>query len=138
MTNDQARMTNQGSSSNVHWSFANWSFIGHSGLVIGHSVASSLDHGQHVVFDHDHQLFAVELDFGAGVAGEDDLVALLDVDRRALAGVEALAFTDGQHGAALGLFLGGVREDDPALGFALGLHALHEDLVAEGSKLGHV
>src|SRR6185369_11149722 len=90
-----------------------------------------------VVFGHDHQLFAVELDLGAGVAGEDDLVALLDVERGALAVVEATAFADGQDLAALGLFLGAVGEDDAALGLALGLDALDEDLVTERTQFCH-
>ena len=54
-----------------------------------------LDDGEDVVFAHDHEFFAVELDFGAGVAGEDDFVALLDAEGGAFAVVEALAVADG-------------------------------------------
>src|SRR5690242_12980144 len=89
---------------------------------------SLFDHREDVVLAHDHQLFAVELDFGAGVAGEDDFVALLHAERGAFAVVEALAVADGEDLAALGLFLGAVGEDDAALGLGLGLDALDEDL----------
>src|SRR5207237_10834682 len=93
---------------------------------------------KHVVLAHDHELFAVELNLGAGVAGEDDLVSLLHGDGGALAVVQALAFADAQDLAAARLLLGGVRQDDAALGLALGLDALDEDLVSQGAKLGHV
>src|SRR5690242_7447433 len=94
--------------------------------------------GEDVVFAHDDDLFAVELDFGAGVAGEDDFVALLDGEGGFLAGVEALAIADGQDLAALGLFLGAVGQDDAALGLAFSLDALDEDLVTQWTKLCHV
>src|SRR4051794_14021203 len=96
------------------------------------------DHREDVVLAHDHELFAVELDFGAGVAGEDHFVALLHAERGALAVVEALAVADGKDLSALGLFLSAVGQDDAALGLGLGLDALDEDLVTEGAKLGHV
>src|SRR4051794_18057169 len=97
-----------------------------------------LDDREHVVLAHDDDFFAVELDLGAGVAGEDDLVALLDGERGLLAVVEALAVADRQDLAPLGLLLGRVGEDDAALGLPLGLDTLDEDLVAEGTQLSHV
>src|SRR4051794_20874279 len=100
----------------------------HSAFCILTSAFLLLDDGQHVFLAHDHELFAVEFDFGSGVAGEDDFVAFLDVDRGALAAVQALAFPDAQHLPAARLFLGGVRQDDSTLGFALSLDALDEDL----------
>src|SRR5690242_9553431 len=92
---------------------------------------------QNIFLAHDHELFAIQLNFGAGVAGEDDFIALLDAEGGAFAGVEALAVPDGEDLAALGLFLGAVGQDDPALGFRFGFHALDEDLVSERTKLGH-
>src|SRR5688500_14626170 len=83
-------------------------------------IRRSLNDRKDVVLAHDHQLFTVELDLGAGVAGEDDLVALLDGRRDALSFVGPAAFADAQHLAPLGLFLGGVGEDDSALGLGLG------------------
>src|SRR5258706_1443200 len=90
-----------------------------------------------VFFGHDEELFAVELDFGAGVAGEEDFVALADGEGGAFAGVEALAVADGDDLAALGLFLGGIGEDNSALGLGFGFNALDEDLVSERAKLWH-
>src|SRR5438477_5384629 len=75
-------------------------------------VGCLVNHGEDIVLAHDDQLFTVELDFGAGVAGEDDFVALLDAEGGALAGFEAAAVADRQDLATLGLFLGGVGKDD--------------------------
>src|SRR5687767_11130110 len=96
-----------------------------------------LDDGEDVVLAHDDELFAVDLDLGAGVAGEDDFVALLDGKGRAFAVVETAAVADGEDLAALGLFLGGVGEDDAALGLGFGLDTLDEDLVAERTQFSH-
>src|SRR5687767_5489163 len=96
-----------------------------------------VDDGEDVVLAHDHEFFAVELDFGAGVAGEDYLVALVHVERGALAVVEPLAVPDCEDLAALGLFLGGVGQHDAGLGLGLGLDALDEDLVSERTQLCH-
>ena len=45
-------------------------------------VRRSFDDTHDVVFLHDQQVFAVDLDLGAGPFAEQDLVALLDVERR--------------------------------------------------------
>ncbi len=52
-----------------------------------HSVTSSVNDRQDVILGHDEDILAVEFDLGAGVGTEDDLVALLDRERDALAGV---------------------------------------------------
>ena len=49
-----------------------------------------LDDREDVVLAHDHQLFAVDLDLGAGVRREDHLVPLLHVPRRALPALQPL------------------------------------------------
>src|SRR6476659_5603650 len=71
-----------------------------------------LDDGEDVLLAHDQQLIAVDLELVPGVLGVEDLVALLDVDRLALAVVEDPAWTDREDRALLGLLLGGVRQDD--------------------------
>src|SRR5687767_1033731 len=48
-------------------------------------LVSLCDDRQHVILAHDQQLFAVDLDFAAGVAGEDDLVPLLHAEGGPLA-----------------------------------------------------
>ena len=62
-------------------------------------------------------------------------VAFLDVERRDLAVLLDLALADGDDLALLRLFLGGVRDDDPAdLLFAF-FDALHDDAVVQGTDL---
>ena len=62
----------------------------------------------------------VELDLGAGVGGEDDPLALVEGHGDAVAGlgVEG-AGADGLDDAGLGLVLGGLGEEDAALGLGL-------------------
>ena len=60
--------------------------------------------------------FAVEVDLGPGVLTEEELVTLLDVERLELSVVADLAIADGDDLALLGLLLGGVGNNDPALG----------------------
>lgn len=88
---------------------------------------SAFDDGQDVALVHDEELLAADLDLGAGVGGKQHLVVLLDLQCRALAGVEQLTVADFDHAAALGLFLGGVRQDDSTGGFLLGFQPLDED-----------
>src|SRR5215212_4334924 len=96
-----------------------------------------LDDREDVVLAHDHHFLVVDLDLGAGVGGEDDLVALLDVPGGAFAALEALAVAQRDDLAALGLLLGGIGQDDAGLGLGLGLHTLDENFIAEWAKLGH-
>src|SRR6185503_9419677 len=95
-----------------------------------------LDDGEDVLLADDQQLIAVDLELGPGVLGVEDLVALLDVDRLALAVVEDPARTDREDRALLGLLLGGVRQDDAALGHLFARGRLDHDAVAQRAKLG--
>jgi hypothetical protein len=92
---------------------------------------------QDVVLAHHQVLVAVELDLGAGVAGEDHAVALLDGEGDALAGVGVeVAGADGLDGAGLGLVLAGLGQEDARVGLGRGLVTLDEDLVAQGTDGG--
>ena len=91
------------------------------------------DDGEDFVFAEDEEFLIADLDFGAGVGGEDDFIAFFDLELGAFAGVEEFAIADGDDGAALGLFLGGFGEDDAGLGLGFGLDALEQDLVTEGA-----
>ena len=62
---------------------------------------------------------------------------LLDVEGLDLAGVVAGAGADGDDFAFLRLFLGGVGDDDPALGLCFFLDALDQDAIAKRTK-GHI
>ena len=65
--------------------------------------------------DEDQVLLVVVLELGAGVLGEEHLVADLDVHRDALAVVVEAALADGHDRAALRLLLGRVGQDDADL-----------------------
>src|SRR5258706_7282411 len=94
-----------------------------------------LDDGEDVLLADDEELLFVDLELGAGVLCVQDRVALLDVDRLALAVIERPARTDGQDGALLGLLLGGVGKDDPALCHLFTSGRLDHDAVAQWAKL---
>jgi hypothetical protein len=59
----------------------------------------------------------------------------LHVERDELAGLVAAARADGDDLALLGLFLGGVRNDDAALGLLFFLDALDDDAVVQRTEL---
>src|SRR4029078_700426 len=94
-----------------------------------------LDDRHDVVFAHHEQILAVDLHFGTGVLAEQDLVALLDVERADLAVLEDLALTDGDHFAADRLLGGRVRDHDSARGFAFLFGTPDHDTVMQGTKL---
>ena len=92
------------------------------------------DDREQVVFLHDQQLFAVDLDGLAAVLAEQNTVADLDVQRDEVALVVALARTDGQDFALVGL-LGRVVGDHDArgrLGFVF--QALDDHAIVQGAK----
>ena len=97
--------------------------------------AYDADDGEDVLLGEDQQLLVVELELGAGVLGEEHLVADLDVQRDAVAVVVAAALAGGEDGAALRLLLGGVGQDDAALGHLLAAQRPDDDPVAERSQL---
>ena len=78
----------------------------------------------------------IELDLGARPFAEQHAVADLEVDRDQLAGLVAAARAYGDHLALRGLFLGGVRNDDAALGLRFGVDALDHDAVVQRTKSG--
>src|SRR5215208_1870218 len=71
---------------------------------------SSARHGEDVVLADEDVLLAVQLDLGARVLSEEHGVADLALDR---------------------LLLGGVRDDEPALGLGLRLETLDHDSVLQ-------
>src|SRR2546426_6555879 len=103
--------------------------------------SSALDHAEDVFLAHDQMFFAVELDLGAGILAEQHGVAGLDVERDHLSVLADLSLADGDDLPLLRLLLGGIGDDDAALGLLnLLLEALDEypvlkwpDLHAHGS-----
>src|SRR6266511_1447060 len=72
------------------------------------------DLGEHVRLRQDQNLVGAELDLGAAVLREDDLVALGDVHLDVLPVLVAGARSDGQHAAALRLLPRRVRQNNSA------------------------
>src|SRR6266478_1485072 len=102
------------------------------------SLSSYLDRGtiaddlcQDVRFAQDQNFVDAELDLGAAVLAEDDLVALFDVHGDVLAILVAGAGAHSQDFAALRLLLGGVRQDDAADRRLLFLEDLNDQAIAE-------
>src|SRR5882762_3196751 len=94
-----------------------------------------LENGEDIFLAHDQVLLVIELHLGAGVLPEQDLVPGLHVERDLLALVGDLAVTDGFHLALLGLFLGRVRDDDPALLDLFLFEPLHQKPIVQRMNL---
>ena len=90
-----------------------------------------LDDAHDVGLLHDQEILAVDLDLGARPFAEQHGVAGLDVERDQLAAFVAGAWADGDHLALLRLFLRGVGNDDPALGFHIAFGASNDDAVVK-------
>src|SRR2546421_7438581 len=97
----------------------------------GDRLARADDLREHVRLAQDQDLVGAELDLGAAVLREDDLVALGDVHRDELALVVPAARADGEDATALRLLLGGVRKDDPADRGLLLLEDLDDQAVSQ-------
>src|SRR6202035_1586747 len=85
---------------------------------------------------HDQQFLAIELDLGARPLAEQHAVADLEVDRDQFAAFVAPAGADRRDFALRGLFLGGVGNDDAALGLFLGVETFDHDTVMQRTKCG--
>src|SRR5688572_18320162 len=94
---------------------------------------AALDHREHFVFAHDQVILAINSYFLSRVLAEQDGVAVLHIERNPLAVLVGLTLADADDFALLGLFLGGVGDDDAADFLFFFLDALHEDAVVERS-----
>src|SRR6185503_11947821 len=94
------------------------------------------DHAHDVGLLHDQEIIAVELHLGSRPFAEQHTVAGLHADRDQFAVLVAAARADGNDFPLGGLFLGGVRDDDAALGLLIRLDAANDDAVMQGAKLG--
>src|SRR6267143_1332958 len=97
-------------------------------LLLG--LAVGCDDCEHVLLGDDQVLDFVQLEFVAGVLGVKNLVADLELHRHLGAVVQDPSSAHGLDDAFLGLLLGGVRKDDPALGLLFPVHRLDHDTVA--------
>src|SRR5256885_7469932 len=94
-----------------------------------------LDHAEDVLLAHHEVLGSFDLDLGPGVLGEEHAVPRLDVQGAHLSVLQDLAVSDGDHLALDGFLLGGVRDDDAALGLLLLLHALDDHAILQRPNL---
>src|ERR1700688_3631260 len=104
------------------------------GLLLG--VGKIGENAHDVALLHDQELLTVELDLGARPFAEQHAVADLEVDRDQLAGFVAAARADRGDLTLRGLFLGGVRNDNAALGLLFGVDTLDHDAVMQRAKFG--
>ena len=106
-------------------------------FLVSHFVQSpyASTRGEDVGLAQHEQILAVDLDLGPAVLAVEDLVALLDVERDALAVLVELAVADGEDLALLRLLLGGVGEDDATRGGLLLLDRPHDQAIAQGLEL---
>src|SRR6185312_3902761 len=98
---------------------------------------SPLDHRHDVVFLQEHELFAVDLDFLAGILAEQHRVAFLQRHRANLAVGHDQAGAGGDDLAAGGLLGGAVGDDDAAGGNALFFETLDDDAVMQRTQFAH-
>src|SRR5438552_18886277 len=92
---------------------------------------------QHLFLANDDEIFAIDLDLGAGVLAEQNAVARLHIERRHFAVFLDAALTDGNHFALLRLFFRSVRDDDAATYRLLLFHAPDQDPVMQWGQLRH-
>src|SRR5499426_1857788 len=94
-----------------------------------------VENGEDIFLAHDEKFLVVDLDLGARILPEQDLVAGLHVERHLLAVVVDLAGADGDDLALLRLLLGRVRDDDPAPLDLLFLQTLDQDPIVQRTNL---
>src|SRR5215469_9856349 len=85
---------------------------------------------------HDQEVFAVDLDFRAGILAEQNAIARLHIQRKGFALIVALAAADGDDFSLLRLVLGAVGDDDAAPGGLSLFYTTNYDAVVQGSQLG--
>src|SRR5262245_7991722 len=85
---------------------------------------------------HDQELLTIERHLGARPLAEQHPVAGLHVWLDDLTGLVAAARAHGDDLALRRLLLGGIGNDDAALGLLLGIDTLHDHPVVQGTKLG--
>src|SRR3984893_17610792 len=90
---------------------------------------------QDVALLHDEEILPVDLDLRARPFAEQNLIAGLDIERCELAAFVAGAGSHRANLAFLGLLLGGIGDDDPALGLFLAFETSDHDAVVQRTKV---
>src|SRR5215470_2424550 len=94
-----------------------------------------LENGEDVFLAQDEIFLVVDLDLGARILPEEDLVAGLHVEGDLLAVVADLAGADGDDLALLRFFLGRVGDNDPSSLDLLLLQTLDHDAIVQRTHL---
>ena len=89
----------------------------------------SAENGQNIAGGDDQVILTLIVHLGAAILGVQHLVADLDVDRNALAGVVTTARADSQDFTLLRLLPCGVRDEQMLSALGLGFRLLDDDLV---------
>src|SRR5664279_1626401 len=98
-------------------------------------ISLGLDAGEDIGLAQHEQVLPVDLDLGPAVLAVEDLVALLHVQRDALAVLVHLAVADCEDLALLRLLLGCLGEDDATCSGLLLLDRPHDQAIAQGCLL---
>src|SRR5438067_9871307 len=104
-------------------------------LLLLAALAVRADDGEDVLLGHDQVLDLFDLELVAGVLRVEHFVADLELHRHLGAVVQDPSGTHGLDDPLLGLLLGGVRKDDPALGLLFALDGLDHHAVAQRSQV---
>src|SRR6478672_9746756 len=89
----------------------------------------AFEHPHDVGLLHDEEFIAIDLHFCARPFAAHHPIARFEIDRKQLAGFVTAARANGDNLALLGLFLGGVRNDNSALRFLFAFKAAKDDAV---------
>src|SRR6202142_2981066 len=95
----------------------------------GLSYSTLLNNGENFVLAENGVLVVIELDLGSGVLPDQNLVAFLAVELDPLPIIRILSFADGDHFCFLGLFLGGIRNDDSPPYLLFDFDTFHENSI---------
>src|SRR5690554_4147619 len=98
-------------------------------------IYSSLDDREDVVLAKDEIFRATDLDLGATVFAEEDLIALFHVEGRHGTVLTDTAVSDRLDHALDGLLLGGIGDDDPTLGLKLFFQTFDEHSIVQRTNL---
>src|ERR1700724_3335781 len=98
------------------------------------ALPGSGDDAQDVALLHDEEILPVNLDLRARPFAEQNLVAGLDIEGCELAAFIAAAGPHRDDLAFLGLLLGGIGDDNPALGLFLAFKTSDHDAVVQRTK----
>ncbi|SBT10202.1 conserved hypothetical protein [Candidatus Accumulibacter aalborgensis] len=98
-------------------------------------MALRLDDAHDVFLAHDQQLVAIDLDGLASVLAEQDAVTHLDGEGTNSAVFEHLAIADGADFALIGLFSGGIGDDNTGCGLALFFKTFNDHAIMQRANL---